>query len=226
MSAVDAPRESPPPSEQSPAARGPRDWRAKLRAFARRAWIMELGVYQSIYRLVFRRPRVPAGASAFRYHSPVLTLLVIFIVLSAVEIPIVDLIVHRWVWVRIPILVLGIWGVTWMLGLLFGYLTRPHAVGPEGIRVRQGAELDLDLPWDVVESVERSPQRVDKAPAVVDEPDGRTFAARIANETNVLIRLEHPLDVRLPQGRDRIEAVRLWTDDLDGFLSAVRTHIP
>lgn len=187
---------------------------------------MELGVYQSIYRFAFRRPRVPAGASAFHYHSPVLTLLVIFIVLSAIEIPIVDLIVHRWTWVRIPLLILGIWGVTWMLGLLFGYLTRPHAVGPEGIRVRQGAELDVDLPWDVVESVERSPHRVDKAPAVVDEPEGRTFAARIANETNVLIRLEHPLDVRLPQGRDRIEAVRLWTDDLDGFLSAVRTHIP
>jgi hypothetical protein len=32
--------------------------------------------------------------------------------------------------------------------------------------------------------------------------------------------------MRLPQGRDRIEAVRLWTDDLDGFLTAVRTHIP
>ncbi|WP_341999295.1 hypothetical protein MRBLWH7_000754 [Microbacterium sp. LWH7-1.2] len=201
-------------------------WPTKLRTLARRAWIMELGVYQSIYRLVFRRPRVPAGASAFRYHSPVMTLLVIFIVLSAVEIPILDLIVHRWAWVRIPLLILGIWGVTWMLGLLFGYLTRPHAVGPDGIRVRQGAELDLDLPWDVVQSVERSAHRVDKAPAVMDEPEGRTFAARIANETNVLIRLEHPLDVRLPQGRDRIEAVRLWTDDLDGFLSAVRTHIP
>jgi hypothetical protein len=201
-------------------------WPTKLRTLARRAWIMELGVYQSIYRLVFRRPRVPAGASAFRYHSPVMTLLLIFIVLSAVEIPILDLIVHRWAWVRIPLLILGIWGVTWMLGLLFGYLTRPHAVGPDGIRVRQGAELDLDLPWDVVQSVERSAHRVDKAPAVVDEPEGRTFAARIANETNVLIRLEHPLDVRLPQGRDRIEAVRLWTDDLDGFLSAVRTHIP
>jgi len=187
---------------------------------------MELGVYQSIYRFVFRRPRVPAGAGAFGYHSPVLTLLVIFIVLSVIEIPIVDLIVHRWIWVRIPLLVLGIWGVTWMLGLLFGYLTRPHAVGPAGIRVRQGAELDLDLPWDLVESVERSAQRVEKASPVVDEPEGRTFAARIAGETNVLIRLEHPLDVRLPHGRDRIEAVRLWTDDLAGFLSAVRTHIP
>ncbi|MGU3644871.1 hypothetical protein ACLBXX_07855 [Microbacterium sp. C23T] len=226
MSAVDTPRDSPARSERSSATPAPPGWRTKLGAFARRAWIMELGVYQSIFRFVFRRPRVPVGASAFRYHSPVLTLLVVFIVLSAVEIPIVDLIVHRWAWVRIPLLVLGIWGVTWMLGLLFGYLTRPHAVGPAGIRVRQGAELDLDLPWEVVRSVERSAHRVDKAPAVVDEPEGRTFAARIANETNVLILLEHPLDVRLPQGRDRVEAVRLWTDDLDGFLSAVRTHIP
>ncbi|MFB7891146.1 hypothetical protein ACFC1I_02975 [Microbacterium sp. NPDC056044] len=198
----------------------------RLGRFARRAWIMELGVYRSIYRLVFRRPRVPAGASAFSYHSPVMTLLVIFVVLSAVEIPIVDVIVHPWPYVRIPLLILGIWGVTWMLGLLFGYLTRPHAVGPDGIRVREGAELDLDLPWEVVRSVERDRSVVEKAPRVRDEPGGRTYAVRMANEANVRIELEHPLEVRVPQGRFRIDAVRLWVDDIDGFMTAVRTHIP
>lgn len=198
----------------------------RLVRLARRAWIMEVGVYQSLYRLVFLRPRVPAGASGFPYHAPVLTILIIFIVLSAIEVPIIDLIVHRWPAVRIPLLILGIWGVTWMLGLLFGYLTRPHAVGPEGIRVRQGAELDLDLPWDVVRSVERDKLLAEKTPHVVDEPGGRTYAVRIANETNIRIELERPLEVRLPQGDDRIEAVRLWVDDTDGFMSAVRTHIP
>jgi hypothetical protein len=187
---------------------------------------MEIGIYQSLYRLVFRRPRVPVGASAFGYHAPVLTILIVFIVLSAVEIPIIDLIVHRWTWVRIPLLILGIWGVTWMIGLLFGFLTRPHAVGPQGIRVRQGTELDLALPWSVIRSVERSEVTVEKAPKVSDEPGGRTYSARIANATNVRIELEEPLDVRLPHAPDRIQAVRLWVDDLDGFLSAVRTHIP
>lgn len=199
----------------------------RLGNLARRAWRMEIGIYQSLYRLIFRRPRVPAGATGFGYHAPVFTILIVFIVLSAIEIPIIDMIVHRWVWIRIPLLILGIWGVTWMLGLLFGFLTRPHAVGPDGIRVREGAELDLALPWEVIHSVERSEVTVEKAPRIIDEETaGRTFATRVAKQTNVLIRLEEPLDVRLPHGYDRIEAVRLWVDDLDGFMAAVRTHIP
>jgi hypothetical protein len=190
------------------------------------AWRAEVGVWQSLYRWAFRRPRVPAGASGFSYHSPVLTILVIFIVLSAVELPIVDLIVHPWPWVRIPLLILGIWGLTWMFGLLLAYLTRPHAVGPEGIRARLGADLEAVLPWGVVESVERSRDFAEKAPKVRDEEHGRTLAIRIANETNVLIVLERPVCVHVG-GRDvEVDAVRLWVDDLDGFLDAVRTHIP
>lgn len=194
---------------------------------ARAAWRMEVGVWASLYRFVFRRPRVPSGASAFAYHSPVLTILVIFIVLSAIEIPVIDLIVHPWPWVRIPLLIAGIWGVTWMLGLLLGFLTRPHAVGPEGIRARYGAEIDVDLPWTVVASVERSRDVTEKAPKVRDEPPhGRTLALRMQNETNVLVVLERPIVVRLGSDVVEVDAVRLWTDDLDGFLSAVRTHIP
>lgn len=194
---------------------------------ARLIWRAEAAVWVSLYRFVFARPRVPKGATGFPYHSPVLTVLVVFIVLSAIEIPIIDLIVHPWPWIRIPLLILGIWGVTWMLGLLLGFLTRPHSVGPEGIRARSGADIDVDLPWDAVRSVARSRDVTEKAPKVRDEePHGRTLALRIQNETNVLITLEHPVPARLGSDSHEIDAVRLWTDDIDGFMTAVRTHIP
>jgi hypothetical protein len=192
----------------------------------RAAWRAEVGIWQSLYRWIFRRPRVPRGASGFTYHSPVLTILVVFIVLSAVEIPIVDLIVHRWPWVRIPLLALGIWGVTWMIGLLLSYLTRPHAVGPDGIRARYGADVDVDLPWDAVATVEKSRDVAEKAPKVRDEPHGRTLALRMQDETNVLVTLERPVRTRLGGKDVELDAVRLWVDDLDGFMTAVRTHIP
>ncbi|MGN8551825.1 UNVERIFIED_CONTAM: hypothetical protein OHV15_04465 [Microbacterium sp. SLM126] len=195
-------------------------------ALARAAWRAEVGIWQSLYRWLFRRPRVPRGASGFSYHSPVLTILVIFIVLSAIEIPIIDLIVHQWPWVRIPLLALGIWGVTWMIGLLLSYLTRPHAVGPEGIRARYGADIDVDLPWEAVASVEKSRDVLEKAPKVRDEPHGHTLALRMQNETNVLVILERPVRTRLGDTETEIDAVRLWVDDLDGFMTAVRTHIP
>jgi hypothetical protein len=129
---------------------------------------VELRIYASIGRLVCRRPAIPAGADGFGYHKPVLSILVIFIALSAFEIPIIDLIVHQWPAVRIGFLVLGIWGLTWMVGLLAAYLTRPHTVGPDGIRVREGLELDLPLAWDDIASVALD-RRVDepKSPRIV-----------------------------------------------------------
>jgi hypothetical protein len=199
---------------------------SRIVKLGRAAWRAEVGIWQSFYRWLFRRPRVPAGASGFSYHSPILTILVIFIVLSAIEIPVVDLIVHRWDWVRIPLLIAGIWGVTWMIGLLLSFLTRPHAVGPEGIRARDGAHVDVDLPWEAVASVEKSKNVQEKAPKIQDEEHGRTLALRIGNETNVLIALEHPVRTKLRDDLVEVDAVRLWVDDLDGFMSAVRTHIP
>lgn len=198
----------------------------RIAKLARVAWRAEIGIWQSLGRWIFRRPRVPAGASAFAYHSPVFTILMIFIVLSAIEIPIIDLIAHPWPWVRIPLLALGIWGLTWMVGLAVSYLTRPHAVGPAGIRARLGADIDVDLPWEAVASVERSRDVAEKAPQVRDEEHGRTLALRMANETNILIVLEKPVRTRLSERIVELDAVRLWTDDVDGFLDAVRTHIP
>ncbi|MET0735460.1 MAG: hypothetical protein ABWY55_07440 [Microbacterium sp.] len=198
----------------------------RIAKIGRAAWRAEVGIWKSLARFVFRRPRVPAGASAFSYHSPILTILVVFIVLSAIEIPIIDLIVHPWPWLRIPLLILGVWGVTWMLGLLLGFLTRPHAVGPDGIRARSGADIDVDLPWAVIHSVERSRDVAEKAPKIRDEPHGRTLALRMQHETNILVVLEQPVAASLDDGTHDIDAVRLWTDDPDGFLSAVRTHIP
>ena len=129
-------------------------------SFALRALKLELGIYAAIGRAIARRKAVPRGAVGLPYHQPVMTLLIIFIVLSAIEIPIVDLIVHQWPAVRIFFLVLGIWGVTWMIGLLCAFLMRPHTVGPDGVQVREGIEIDIPLTWDDVLSIERSP-RVD-----------------------------------------------------------------
>jgi hypothetical protein len=119
----------------------------------RRALLMELRGYQGIYLFAFRRPKVPAGAVGFSYYQPVLAILIVFAALSAVEIVVLDLIVPPWAHIRIPLLILSVWGLIYMLGFLFGMLTRPHAIGPSGIRARYGTEIDVPLPWDDIDSV-------------------------------------------------------------------------
>ena len=200
-------------------------------SFLKRALLLELRVYANIGRFIARRPAIPRDAVGFGYHRPVLTVLIIFIVLSAVEIPIVDLIVHRWPVVRITFLVLGIWGLTWMFGLLAAYLMRPHTVGPEGIRVREGLEIDIPLTWDDIASVARE-RRVDepKTPRVTEADATRTLSLRMQDETVIVIELERPTLVRLPGlppkgGTRSVDAVRIWVDDPAAFMDAVRQHI-
>ncbi|WP_435748032.1 hypothetical protein [Microbacterium sp. PMB16] len=204
---------------------------ARALNFLHRALIAELRVYSSIGRAIARRPAVPAGGTGIGYHQPVMTILIIFIVLSAVEIPILDLIVHPWPAVRIPILILGIWGLTWMIGLLCAMLMRPHAVGPDGIRVRSGLELDVAVSWDDIASVAIA-KRVDepKLPRITSTEDGAEYAERMQDETNIEIELERPVSIRLPGllpkgGRHEVIRIRLWADDPRAFLAAARPFL-
>ena len=205
-------------------------WR-RIAGFLKRALVMELTIYACIARFVGRRPSIPRGAAGFSFHKPVLTILIIFIVLSAVEVPIIDLIVHPWPAVRIPFLVLGIWGLTWMFGLLCSYLIRPHTVGPDGIQVRGGLEIDIAFGWDDIASVAHN-VRVDepKSPKIVEADGSCTLMLRIINDTNLEIELEQPTVVRLPGhgaagGEQSITAIRIWADDPRAFMDEVRKHI-
>lgn len=204
---------------------------ARALNFLHRAWIAELRVYSSIGRAIARRPAVPKGGTGIAYHQPVMTILIIFIVLSAVEIPILDLIMHPWPAVRIPILILGIWGLTWMIGLLCAMLMRPHAVGPDGIRIRSGLELDVAVSWDDIASV-AIVKRVDepKLPRITPTEQGAEYAERMQDETNIEIELERPVSIRLPGlrpkgGRHEVTHIRLWADDPRAFLAAARPFL-
>lgn len=203
----------------------------RLGRFALRVLKIELLIYANIGRFIARRRAIAPDARGFAYHRPVLTILVVFIVLSAVEIPILDLIVHRWPAVRIPVLILGIWGLTWMFGLLCAYLMRPHTVGPDGIRVREGLETDIRLTWDDIASVARD-RRVDepKTPKITETDGARTLSLRMQDETVITIELERPTAVRLPGsppkgGEQVVDEVRMWVDDPTAFMAEVRKHI-
>jgi hypothetical protein len=211
---------------QAPEAERRTSWEV-VRYWTRRAVMMEIWGYLSIFRFVFRRPKVPRGAQAFTYHQLVLPLLSVFIVVSAIELVVVDVLVRRWEGVRIAMLVLGIWGLVWMFGLLFGFLTRPHAVGAEGIRLRSGAELDIPLRWDQIAAVSRRKRTApDKQPQIsVDEHGDRTLHLHMQNQTNVRIALHSPATVRLPRGPQTVSTVEVWVDQPDAFTDAARGHL-
>ena len=133
-------------------------------------------------------------------------ILIVFVSVSAVELAVVDVVVRPWPHIRVPLLILGIWGLVYMLGMLFGMLTRPHAVGRDGLRVRNGPEVDIALPWaDIHEVVARKHVVQEKQPKVIIDDTGRaTLHLRMQNETNIEVRLARPVTVRLPGSREKV----------------------
>lgn len=220
MSALEATRT---PAAPSPIRR--------LLSIAWRFVRLEWHMYTSTARLIARRPDVPRGGRGFRFDTGSRTILIVFIVLSAFEVAVVDLIVHRWPPVRIAFLVIGIWGLLWMIGLLCANIVRPHTVGPAGIRVRDALGIDVALSWEDVLAVEirkrALPQKTDR----ITEVDGvATFVLAISDATNIQVDLEGPTRIRLPghapkRGEHTVERVCLWADDPKGLLAEVGRHI-
>lgn len=200
-------------------------WR-RTAHLARRAVSVEVENYRSLLRLLFRRPRVPHRAAGLSWHKPDLPILVVITVVSAVEIVAVDLIVHRWAAIRVPLLVLGIWGLVYLLGMLAGMVTRPHAVGPDGIRVGNGTEIDIPLAWDDIHTITRRRCVVqEKRPLVRTGSDGgSSLHLRVQHETNIEVTLHQPVPVRLPNGTESVSTIHLYTDDPAAFMAEARRY--
>ena len=202
----------------------------RIRALLARGAGIEKIIYAAIIRAITRRPWKAPDAKGFFYHSQSLAVLFVFIVLSALEIIVIDLIVHQWIWVRIPLLVIGIWGLVWMTGLLCAHFMRPHTVGSEGVRVRDGLDMDAHVTWDDVYSVAVHNRSWEpKTPSIVDDRGGRALVMHISDHTNMEIILERPTPVTLPglspKGGDQvIDRIYLWTDAPKDFLAAAGEH--
>ena len=103
----------------------------------------------------------------------------------------------------------------------------PARCRPDGIRVRYGSEVDIPIAWKDVYSVTLRKQVIqDKQPKVtIDENGVASLHMRIQNETNIEVRLERPVPLKLPHGIETVCAVKLYADEPTRFMDAVRGRI-
>lgn len=194
-----------------------------VRPLLRRAAEMERASWRSLCLLLRHRPPVSdPGDAPFSYVGVVKPILGAFIALSAVEIPIFDIVVTHvvpWRPARWIVLGLGVWGLLWMFGLLATMTVHPHIVGDRGIRVRHGADVDLTVPWDEIRSVSKRYRSV-PGKSVRLEADGehRVLNVAVGKQTSIDVRLRRPLAFDLPTGpSEPVDEIRLYADDADGF---------
>jgi len=190
----------------------------------RRAVRYELGMWVSLFRWIARRPARGRDARSFGYASAVTPLLGAFIGVSAIELPILHLVLP-WEPVRIAADALGCYGLFWMLGLLASFRVNPHAVSPEGLRIRHGASVDLLVPWDAVASIRRKYRSASGARGIRVADD--LLQLVIGGQTSVDVDLREPIVVRLPAGDSPpLTRLRFHADDADALAAAARAHLP
>ncbi|HCT76506.1 MAG TPA: hypothetical protein DGT23_07940 [Micromonosporaceae bacterium] len=194
-------------------------------ALVRRAIRFELGLWKSLYRLVFRRPRATGpNAQAFTYADILKPVLIGFIVVSVIEIPIAHMLLP-WKTAQIISIILGAQGLFWMIGLTASLIVYPHVLSDSGLRVRYGAGIDFTIPWDAIETIRTRIRSLPKSRTIQYDENGALVIA-VSSQTNIDILLRYPINVPLPKGpSEPISELRCYADDPNALLRRARQNL-
>jgi hypothetical protein len=178
---------------------------------------LEVTLYLALGRWVTRRPDIPAGTTPIGYSRLVAPMLWLWIFGSATEVVVLDVLLSRW-WtpLRIPLLVVGIWGLVWMLGMLSAYRTRPHLLGEVALQVRDGIHARVDVPLARIASIRPADHELPgllKSVHVEGEGEGAILLIGVGSQTNLELVLTAPTTLVTPKGPTTVGRVGLWVDE-------------
>ncbi|MCW2737852.1 hypothetical protein [Nocardioides sp.] len=179
---------------------------------ARDLLVTELALYAQLLRWIARRPDVPAGATPIPYARMATPVVWLFIFGSTVEVVAFDLILSRWLtFLRLPFLVLGIWGVVWMLGLMASYRMRPHLVTEDDLHVRNMARTDVVVPLAAITRVQVTDTDVGgiRSVRIIDD----RLLVLVSGRTNLQLTLAEGTTLATAHGPTTPATVGLWVDE-------------
>jgi len=184
----------------------------------------ESGIWRSLFRWSFRRPpRMEPGDEAFAYAAGVAPLIWVFIGISAVEIPILHLLLPSTT-LRLIALALGAWGLLWMLGMLASMYEKPHIIGRSGVRIRYGLSVDYEISWDRIAEIRYHKRTLVKSRTV--QLEDSTLHIAVNTQTNVEIVLLEPMTLPVPKVGDcPVSTIRCYADDQGAMISSARAHL-
>ncbi|GAA0363139.1 hypothetical protein [Streptomyces blastmyceticus] len=120
------------------------------------------------------------------------------------------------------VLALDVYTVLLVLGAHAGCVARPHTVGPDGLRIRHGALLDVRIPAHLIASARREL----RFPGGGGSPEG-VLDVPIASQTSLTVELTEPVVVARLFGRsEEVRTVRCHAEDAYGAVAAIRALIP
>lgn len=193
------------------------------------AILLELALYVSLLRWIIRRPDVPTGATPIGYARLAGPMLWLWIFGSATEAVVFDVVLRQvdagWAEaIRLPFLVLGVWGVLWMLGLMASYRMRPHLLTADTLRVRHSARTWVDVP---LAAVARTQSAEHELPGIVKSVhlDDDLLLVGVSSRTNLELRLTGSTVLQTSKGDVTADRVGLWVDDPRAVAALLRPRV-
>ncbi|MEI2715105.1 MAG: hypothetical protein V9G04_17865 [Nocardioides sp.] len=174
---------------------------------------LEVALYACLWRWITRRPDVPAGARPIPYAQLSAPMVWLFVFGSGIEVIVIEVILRSLdqAWadaIRLPVLILGIWGVIWMIGLAAAYRTRPHLLTSEALYARSFALTDVAVPLSAIKKVSAVEQEVEGIRFVHKIEDRLVLA--VSSRTNLRVELREHLTLPL---RRPSRLWNLWDDE-------------
>lgn len=198
-----------------------------------RAWhvvrdlvLTEVAIWGMLARWIARRPDVPHGAAPVGYAQLVAPVLWLWIIAAGGEAIALELILRSidagWAHVvRVPLLVVGVWGTLWMLGLMAAFRMRPHLVMEDRLRIRSGPRTWVDVPKVAIRSVTLVEHEFDGIMRTVHEDEGLLLVG-VSRRTNVELALTGPTVLASHAGDRTASTVGLWVDEPRSFAALLR----
>jgi hypothetical protein len=187
----------------------------------------EVRLYVALARWIARRPDIPAGTTAWGYSQMVTPVMWLWIFASAMELPLVHVLVP-WEALRISLLIVGVWGLAWMIGMLASYRVYPHLADADGLRVRLGKRADVAVPWRQVAAIRVDDRDLDSTirtfqPRTTDA--GIDLQIGVSARANVHLTLAEPLVVPVKGEQLEITALTFLVDDPRAFVAAAQREL-
>jgi hypothetical protein len=190
--------------------------------------LFELRLYRSLLRWVARRPAIPGGdVEVFTYAKTVTPVIWLWIFASAAELPLAHVLVP-WEAVRIALLVVGAWGLVWMVGLLASLHVYPHLLGRSSLRVRHGSTVDLAIPWEAIDSLTVARRDLPSTVWTLQPREterGTDLQVAVSGQVNVHAVLRRPTTFATHKGDLEVAEVSFWADEPRALVRAARERL-
>lgn len=160
------------------------------------------------------------GDRTFGYSAQVRPFLWVFIVVTPLEVLLVEMIVP-WFWLWAVLLAFGVLSALlmgWQLRMLHKF---KHSVDDEHLWLRYAREFEYRIPLAAVESVTQgtTSRSLHRTRSVVDG----TLVLEVSGSTNVSLRLNAPQEIDLGRrGAHDVTKIEFWVDDPGDVVRALR----